>query len=119
MKIKTNFTTNSSSCSFVICKSDLPVKDKALIIAYIKQEFNKTTISELIEDIDNGNPELYNLVEYKEYDDEMHIWIRRDEAMNDDYIDDILEFYDRSSNWQRDMLEDNKPVIKPKFDYHY
>ena len=45
-------------------------------------------------------------MDYNEGDEDMHIWVRRDEAMYDDNIDDILYQHDR-----RD--------ITPKFDYHY
>ena len=43
---------------------------------------------------------------YNTDDEEMHIWVRRDEAMYDDRIDDVLYGFDRSD-------------ISPKFDYHY
>lgn len=49
---------------------------------------------------------IYYLVDYNSDDDDMHIWVRRDESMCDDYIDDILYDYDNSS-------------IEPKFDLHY
>lgn len=49
---------------------------------------------------------VYYLVDYNEGDEDMHIWVRRDEAMYDDNIDDILYQHDR-----RD--------ITSKFDYHY
>ena len=37
---------------------------------------------------------------------EMHVWVRRDESMYDDNIDDVLYDFDRND-------------ISPKFDYHY
>ena len=50
---------------------------------------------------------IYYLVDYKPEDEEMHIWVKRDESMYDDAIDDILWDYDR---------EDEIPA---KFNYHY
>ena len=37
----------------------------------------------------------------------MHIWVRRDEAMDDDNIDDVL--------WDNDVSDE----VSPKFYYHF
>ena len=50
---------------------------------------------------------MYYLVDYNDGDEEMHVWVRRDESMYDDNIDDVLWDFDRSHD------------ITPKFDYHY
>lgn len=117
MKFRMDFITNSSSCSFVICKSDLPEGQRDKIINHIEDNFNHTTIQELMDDIEGCEIEIYNLVEYNPEDEEMHIWVRRDECMDDDFIDDILYEHDRAFNWVTG--EGNKSFIEPKFSYHY
>jgi len=47
----------------------------------------------------------------------MHIWVSRDECMNDDFIDDILFDYDRSIGWGEKVSD--KEMISPIFEYHY
>ena len=75
------------------------------------------TTPRLLNDINNDCPELYNLIEYNPADEEMHIWVSRDECMNDDFIDDILFDYDRSIGWGEKVSD--KEIISPIFEYHY
>lgn len=47
-----------------------------------------------------------NLVGYKKDDPYMHVWVKRDEYMDDDFIDNILYDYEDCS-------------IPAKYDAHY
>jgi len=105
MKTRIGFVSNSSSCSFVIDLNKVP--DRENIKSFILENCESVTISELDEIMENGDyPELYNLVEYDD-GDVMHIWVRRDEAMDDnDHLADILFEFETSD-------------IPPKYDRHY
>lgn len=107
MKVRKDFVTNSSSSSFVVSKKDIG-EDKA---NYIEEHFDHVTSDELLEIIEDFDVyrSVYFLVDYKPEDEYMHIWVRRDEYMDDNYIDDVL--------WDNDLSYEGG--IEPKFEYHF
>lgn len=103
MKIRKDFVTNSSSSSFVVSKKSITQEQ----IEYIENSFVHITSDELLRlcqecEVDD----IYYLVDYNPADEYMHTWVRRDECMCDDFIDDVL--------YDNDCSE-----VAPKFSYHY
>ena len=111
MKIRCGFVTNSSSSSFVLVKNEIP-KEK---LEYILQNFERATVDEMKDMYADGwFDDIYYLVDHNDDDEHLHIWVRRDEAMCDDFIDDTLWDYD-VNGWGK-KREDR---IEPKYDAHF
>ena len=91
----------------MICKKEVDEK----YVKYIEENFVDISIPDLLDDCNECIvSDVYYLVDYKPSDEYMHIWVRRDESMDDDYIDDILDDFDRNG-------QDGYPSAK--FYYHY
>lgn len=107
MKIRTDFVTNSSSSSFVICKNDLPEDIRDKVISYIENHFTHAEVEDMNEMYKYCEfYDTYYLVGYQKDDPYMHVWVTRDEYMDDEFIDNILYEYKDCS-------------IPAKYDEHY
>ena len=110
MKFRGDFVTNSSSSSFVVSRKDIG-EEKA---QYILDHFTEIGYDDLYNMCQEGEvDDVYYLVDYNG-EDLMHIWVRRDESMYDDNIDDTLYNHDLDGR----IGEDGKQ-INAKFEYHY
>lgn len=115
MKHRYGFVTNSSSTAFVVnlAKTTTP-EEKERVKHLILSRCARVSASELDRMCDENDDSLYDhlyyLVDYKDGDDIMHVWVRRDEYVYDDDLDDALFKYD---------VAYDKPALKPAFDRHF
>jgi len=108
VKIRTDFVTNSSSTSFVIGLKNIKHDElKEKIKGIILQKCISVSVDEINQMYNDGDiDDIYYLIDYSENDENMHVWVKRDECMDDEELDNIL--------WDWDQND-----ISPKWDRHY
>ena len=104
MKYRQFFVSNSSSTSFVLDTKTTPERIQQLVFTHCTK-IEKDALRYLCQYCDVND--VYYLVGHKPEEEFLHIWVRRDEEMYIDELDDGLRDYCISHD------------ITPKFDYHY